>query len=198
MPFSIQSDKPASVGHIVLIELHNMLEQYLYNSLANFTIRSWDDLIGLVKKNTDVDSIGSLLCLTLQRVISPSIHGRIAFHLQMCYDMEMAYELKNSSTHGFHGHLCLFCSVGAEDDKDFVKQDDMRANFKQSTDCVESFSRMGRLVIDGIDTVLHQTKYFDNKGGGMKNFVLLNRWQCCHLVNELSKMKVWLLQEHQN
>jgi hypothetical protein len=56
---------------------------------------------------------------------------------------------------------------------------------------------MGRLVIDGIDTVLHQTKYFDNKGGGVKNFVVLNRWQCCHLVNELSK-KVWLLREHQN
>ncbi len=116
----------------------------------------------------------------------------------MCYDMEMVYELKNSITHGFHGHLCLFFAVEAEDDRDFVKQDDMRANFNQSTDCVESFSRMGHLVTDGIDTVLHQIKYFDNKGGGMKNFVLLNRWQCCHLVNELSKMKVWLLQEHQN
>jgi hypothetical protein len=97
----------------------------------------------------------------------------------------MAYELENSSTHGFHGHLCLFFSVEAEDNKDFVKQDDMRANFNQSTDCVESFSRMGRLVIDGIDTVLHWTKYFDNKGGGVKNFVVLNRWQCCHLGNEL-------------
>jgi len=112
--------------------------------------------------------------------------------------MGMVYELKNSSTHGFHGHLCLFFSVEAEDNKDFVKQDDMRTNFNQSTDCVESFSRMGRLVIDGIDTVLHQTKYFDNKGGGVKNFVVLNRWQCCHLANELSKMKVWLLREHQN
>ncbi len=38
MPFSIQRDKPASVSHIVLIELHNLLEQHLYNSLANFTI----------------------------------------------------------------------------------------------------------------------------------------------------------------
>ncbi len=110
--------------------------------------------------------------------------------------MGMAYELKNSSTHGFHGHLCLFFSVEAEDNKDFVKQDDMRANFNQSTDCVESFSRMGRLVIYGIDTVLHRTKYFD--GGGVKDFVVLNRWQCCHLANELSKMKVWFLQEHQN
>ncbi len=94
--------------------------------------------------------------------------------------------------------MCFFFSVEAEDNKDILKQDDKRANFNQSTDCAESSFRMGHLVIDGIDTVLHQTKYFDNKGGDVKNFVVLNRWQCCHLANKLSKMKVWLLQEHQN
>ncbi len=107
--------------------------------------------------------------------------------------MEMVCELKNSSTHGFHGHVCLFFSVETADNKDFVKQDDKTVNTNKSTDCVESSLRMGHLVIDGIDTVLHPTKYFDNKGGGVKNFVVLNRWQCCHLANEPSKMKVWLL-----
>jgi hypothetical protein len=94
--------------------------------------------------------------------------------------------------------VCFFFSVEAEDNKDIVRQDDKRANFNQSTDCAESSLRMGHLVIDGIDTVLHQTKYFENEGGDVKNFVVLNRWQCCHLANKLSKMKVWLLQEHQN
>ncbi len=94
--------------------------------------------------------------------------------------------------------MCFFFSVEAEDNKDIVKQDDKTANFSQSIDCAESSLRMGHLVINGIDTVLHQTKYFDNKGGDVKNFVVLNRWQCCHLANKLSKFKVWLLQEHQN
>ncbi len=94
--------------------------------------------------------------------------------------------------------MCLFFSVEAEDNKDIVKQDDKRANFNQSTNYAQSSLKMGHLVIDGIDTVLHRTKYFDNKGGDVKNFVVLNRWQCCHLVNKLSKIKVWLLQEHQN
>jgi hypothetical protein len=94
--------------------------------------------------------------------------------------------------------VCLFFSVKTKDNKDVVKQDDQRANFNKSTDCVESSLRMGLLVINGIDTVLHRTKYFDNEGGGVKNFVVLNRWRCCHLANKLSKMKVWLLQEHQN
>jgi hypothetical protein len=116
----------------------------------------------------------------------------------MHYDMEMEAEVKTSCTHGFDGHVCLFFSVKAEDNKDIVKQDDKRANFNQSTDCAESSLRMGHLVIDGIDTVLHRTKYFDNKGGDVKKFVVLNRRQCCHLANKLSKMKVWLLQEHQN
>jgi hypothetical protein len=116
----------------------------------------------------------------------------------MHYDMEMEAEVKTSCTHGFDGHVCLFFSVKAEDNKDIVKQDDKRAHFDQSTDCAESSLRMGHLVIDGIDTVLHRTKYFDNEGGDVKNFVVLNRWQCCHLANKLSKMKVWLLQEHQN
>jgi hypothetical protein len=53
--------------------------------------------------------------------------------------------------------MCLFFSVKAEDNKDFVKQDDKTAFFNQSTDCGESSLRMGRLVMDGIDTVLHQT-----------------------------------------
>ncbi len=53
-------------------------------------------------------------------------------------DMEMACELKNFSTHGFHGHVCLFSSMEAEDSKDFVKQDDMKSNFNQSIDHVES------------------------------------------------------------
>jgi tRNA A-37 threonylcarbamoyl transferase component Bud32 len=57
---------------------------------------------------------------------------------------------------------------------------------------------MGHLVIDGIDTVLDRTKYFDNEGGDVQKFVVLNRWQCCHLANKLSKMKVWILQKHQN
>jgi len=116
----------------------------------------------------------------------------------MHYDMEMEAEVKTSCTHGFDGHVCLFFSVQAEDNKDIVKQDDKRANFNQSTDCVESSLRMGHLIIDGIDTVLHWTKYFDNEGGDVKKFVVLNRWQCCHLANKLSKMKDWLLQEHQN
>ncbi len=94
--------------------------------------------------------------------------------------------------------MCFFFSVEAEDNKDIVKQDDKRAHFNQSTDCAESSLRMAHLVIDGIDTVLHQTKYFDKEGGDVKNFVVLNRWQCCHLAKKLSKMKVWLLQEHQN
>jgi hypothetical protein len=94
--------------------------------------------------------------------------------------------------------VCFFFSVEAEDNKDTVKQDDKRANFNQSTDCAESSLRMGHLVIDGIDTVLHQTNYFEKEGGDVKNFVVLNRWQCCHLANKLSKMKVRLLQEHQN
>ncbi|CAK9215463.1 unnamed protein product [Sphagnum troendelagicum] len=34
---------------------------------------------------------------------------------------------------------------------------------------------MGHLVIDGIDTVLHQTNYFEKEGGDVKNFVVLNR-----------------------
>ncbi len=94
--------------------------------------------------------------------------------------------------------MCFFFSVEAKDNKDIVKQDDKRANFNQTTDCAESSLRMGHLVIDGIDTVLPRTKYFANEGGGVKNFVVLNRWQCCRLVSKLSKMKVWLLQEHQN
>ncbi len=57
--------------------------------------------------------------------------------------------------------MCFFFSVEAEDNKDIVKQDDKRANFNQSTDCAESSLTMGHLVIDGIDTVLHQTKYFE-------------------------------------
>ncbi len=84
------------------------------------------------------------------------------------------------------------------DNKDFIKQDDKTANTNKSTHCAESSLRMGHLVIDGIDTVLHQTQYFDNEGGDVKNFVVLNRWQCCHLANKLSKMKDWLLHEHQN
>jgi hypothetical protein len=56
--------------------------------------------------------------------------------------MEMVCELKNFSTHGFHGHVCLVSSMEVEDDNDFVKQDDMKANFNQSTYCVESFLRM--------------------------------------------------------
>jgi len=112
--------------------------------------------------------------------------------------MEMEAEVKTSCTHGFDGHVFLFFSVQANDNKGIVKQDDKRANFNQSTDCVESSLRMGLLVINGIDTMLHRTKYFDNEGGGVKNFVVLNRWQWWHLANKLSKMKVWLLQEHQN
>jgi hypothetical protein len=112
--------------------------------------------------------------------------------------MEMVCELKNSSTHGFHGHVCLFFSVETVDNKDLVKQDDKTANTNKSTDCAESSLRMGHLVIDGIDTVLHRTKYFDNKGCAVTNFVVLNRWQCHHLTKELSKMKDWLLHEHQN
>ncbi len=100
--------------------------------------------------------------MTLQRVISPSIHPKIAFHPKMHYDMEMEGEEKNSCTRGLDGHVCLFFSVKAEDNKDFVKQDDKTGNFNQSTDCVESSLRMGRLVIDGIDTVLHQTNRVQN------------------------------------
>jgi hypothetical protein len=55
--------------------------------------------------------------------------------------MEMACELKNFSTHGFHGHVCLFSSMEVEDDKDFVKQDDMKTKFNQNTYCVESSLR---------------------------------------------------------
>ncbi len=75
----------------------------------------------------------------------------------MHYDMEIEGEEKNSCTRGFDGHVCLFFSVKAEDNKDFVKQDD-----NQSTDCAESSLTMGRLVIDGIDTVLHQTNRVQN------------------------------------
>jgi len=78
----------------------------------------------------------------------------------MHYDMEMEAEVKTSCTCGFDGHVCLFFSVKAEDNKDIVKQHDKRANFNQSTDFGESSLRMGHLVIDGIDTVLHRTKYF--------------------------------------
>jgi hypothetical protein len=77
--------------------------------------------------------------------------------------MEMEGEGKNSCTCGFDGHVCLFFSVKAEDNKDFVKQDDKRANFNQSTDCAESSLCMGRLDMDGIDTVLHQTTQFKTK-----------------------------------
>ncbi len=76
--------------------------------------------------------------------------------------MEMEGEEKNSYTRGFDGHVCLFFSVKAEDNKDFVKQDDKTANFNQSTDFAESSLRMGSLVMDGIDTVLHQTKRVQN------------------------------------
>ncbi len=55
----------------------------------------------------------------------------------MHYDMEMEAEVKTSCTHGFDGHVFLFFSVEAKDNKDIVKQDDKRANFNQSTDCAE-------------------------------------------------------------
>jgi len=55
----------------------------------------------------------------------------------MHYDMEMEGEEKNSCTRGFDGHVCLFFSVKAEDNKGFVKQDDKIANFNQSKDCAE-------------------------------------------------------------
>jgi len=51
--------------------------------------------------------------------------------------MEMEGEEKNSCTRGFDGHVCLFFSVKAEDNKGFVKQDDKIANFNQSKDCAE-------------------------------------------------------------
>ncbi len=69
---------------------------------------------------------------------------------------------KNFCTRGFDGHVCLLFSVQAEDNKDFVIQDDKTANFNQSTDCAESSLRIGHLVMDGIDTVLHQTNRVQN------------------------------------
>jgi hypothetical protein len=84
--------------------------------------------------------------------------------------------------------------VEAEYNKDLDKQEDQSTDFKQITNCTESFHWMVHLVVEGIDTVLHQTRYHDTKDGAL----VINWWQCCHLAHELLKMKFWLLHELQN
>ncbi|KAH8960696.1 hypothetical protein BDL97_05G009900 [Sphagnum fallax] len=84
--------------------------------------------------------------------------------------------------------------VEAEDNKDLVKQEDQSTDFKQISNCTESFHRMVHLVVEGIHTVLHQTRYRDNEDGDIR----INWWQCRHLAHELLKMKFWLLHELQN
>lgn len=88
----------------------------------------------------------------------------------------------------------LILVVEAEDNKDLVKQEDQSTDFKQISNCTESFHRMVHLVVEGIHTVLHQTRYRDNEDGDIR----INWWQCRHLAHELLKMKFWLLHELQN